>query len=244
MPSKSNKTSQTSKEIIDISNLNITDKLGGAKKKEIKHDSETKSETEIEESDAEESDAESSEESNTDEQISSDDDRDIDEELEEAEIEEAEIEETEIEEAETEETDKETDVDEKTNIESDNESKEEENEENTKDKCYQKFSKKSIVDTEIDYDEYFIKDEEIIIIKSGRLTKPYLTKYEKVRILGDRSRQLAQGAKPMIKNTTGLSHKEVALLELKSKVIPLIIERPIPNVGVEKWKLSELEINF
>ncbi len=48
----------------------------------------------------------------------------------------------------------------------------------------------------------------------------------------------------MIKNTTGLSHKEVALLELKSKVIPLIIERPIPNVGVEKWKLSELEINL
>jgi len=48
----------------------------------------------------------------------------------------------------------------------------------------------------------------------------------------------------MIKNTVGLSHKEVALLELKNKVIPLIIERPIPNVGVEKWKLSELEINL
>ena len=135
-----------------------------------------------------------------------------------------------------------TDADEKTNRESDNESKEDE--EDTKDKCYQKFSKKSNLDTDIDYDEYFIKDEEVIINKTVILTKPYLTKYEKVRILGDRSRQLAQGAKPMIKNTTGLSHKEVALLELKNKVIPLIIERPIPNVGVEKWKLSELEINL
>ena len=237
MPSKSNKTSQASKEIIDVSNLNITNELlGGAKKKEINNNSE---------SEIEESEVESSEESNTDEQVSSDDDRDIDEEHEEAEVEEVEeVEEAEIEEIETEETDKETDVDEKTNIESDNESKEEDNEEDTKDKCYQKFSKKSNIDTDIDYDEYFIKDDEIIINKTGRLTKPYLTKYEKVRILGDRSRQLAQGAKPMIKNTTGLSHKEVALLELKNKVIPLIIERPIPNVGVEKWKLSELEINL
>ena len=183
-----------------------------------------------------------------DEQVSSDEERDVDDEQEdEQEDEPDEPEETETETEETDkETDKETDADEKTNRESDNESKDDDEdiEENGKDKCYQKFSKKSNIDTEIDYDEYFIKDDEIIINKIGRLTKPFLTKYEKVRILGDRSRQLAQGAKPMIKNTTGLSHKEVALLELKSRVIPLIIERPIPNVGVEKWKLSEIEINL
>jgi len=239
MPSKSNKlTQEASKEIIDVSKLNINNKLsGGAKKTESEPDSEPESES---------SEEDTSDESNIDEQVSSDDDRDIDEEqYEEQDIEEQQETETETE-IETEETDKETDADEKTNRESDNESKEDEedNEENIKDKCYQKFSKKSNVDTDIDYDEYFIKDEEFIINKNGRLTKPYLTKYERVRILGDRSRQLAQGAKPMIKNTTGLSHKEVALLELKSKVIPLIIERPIPNVGVEKWKLSELEINL
>ena len=34
----------------------------------------------------------------------------------------------------------------------------------------------------------------------------------------------------------------MSILELKNKLSPLIIERPIPNVGVEKWKLSELEI--
>ena len=241
MPSKSNKTNQISKEIIDISKLNINDRIsGGAKKKNKEPESDYESDSETESSEIE-----SSDESNVDEQVSSDDERDIDEEQDEEQDENEEEEETE--ETETEETDKETDVDEKTNRESDNESKvdEEDNEEdNTKDKCYQKFSKKSIVDTDIDYDEYFIKDDEIIINKTGRLTKPYLTKYEKVRILGDRARQLAQGAKPMIKNTTGLSHKEVALLELKNKVIPLIIERPIPNVGVEKWKLTELEINL
>ena len=115
-------------------------------------------------------------------------------------------------------------------------------EDNNGEKCYQKFSKNNKLDDEIDYDEYFNQDDDIIINKTERICKPYLFKYERVRILGDRSRQLAQGAKPMIKNTTGLSHKEVAILELKNKLIPLIIERPIPNSGTEKWRLSELEI--
>ena len=46
----------------------------------------------------------------------------------------------------------------------------------------------------------------------------------------------------MLKNIMDLSSKEIAKLELKNKIIPLIIERPIPNSGVERWKLSELEI--
>jgi len=46
----------------------------------------------------------------------------------------------------------------------------------------------------------------------------------------------------MLKNTVGLSSKEIALLELKNKIIPLIIERPIPNSISERWNLSELEI--
>ena len=46
----------------------------------------------------------------------------------------------------------------------------------------------------------------------------------------------------MVRDTKGLSTREIALLELKNKVIPLIIERPIPNSAPERWKLSELEI--
>jgi DNA-directed RNA polymerase I, II, and III subunit RPABC2 len=107
------------------------------------------------------------------------------------------------------------------------------------DKCYAKYID---IDGEIDIDEYF-NEEDNKIIKNDRISKPFLTKYEKVRLLSDRTRQLAQGAKPMVKNTSGYSHKDIAKMELKSKLIPLIIERPIPNVGTEKWKLSELEIN-
>ena len=107
------------------------------------------------------------------------------------------------------------------------------------DKCYAKYID---IDGEIDIDEYF-NEEDNKIIKNDRISKPFLTKYERVRLLSDRTRQLAQGAKPMVKNTSGYSHKDIAKMELKSKLIPLIIERPIPNVGTEKWKLSELEIN-
>ena len=112
-------------------------------------------------------------------------------------------------------------------------------EETLKNKCYSKYA--SLDYDEIDLDELF-GDDEFHNIKNVRLSKPILTKYERVRLLSVRSRQLAQGAKPMLKNTSGLSSKEVALLELKHKIIPLDIERPIPNCGVEKWKLSELEI--
>jgi DNA-directed RNA polymerase subunit K/omega len=107
----------------------------------------------------------------------------------------------------------------------------------TSNKCYSKYAKED----DFDLDEYF-KDDDIIITKTGRVGKPILFKYEKVRLLSDRSRQLAEGAKPMIKNTAGLGHKDIALLELKNKLIPLIIERPIPNAGSERWRLSELEI--
>ena len=68
-----------------------------------------------------------------------------------------------------------------------------------------------------------------------------MLKYERVRLLGDRAQQLALGAKPMLKNIEGLSTKEIAELEIKNNVIPLIIERPLPNGKKERWYISELE---
>jgi DNA-directed RNA polymerase I, II, and III subunit RPABC2 len=105
-------------------------------------------------------------------------------------------------------------------------------------KCIKKYVS---MEDDINLEELF-GDEDNNIIKEDRITKPILTKYEKVRILSTRIKQLQQGAKPMLKNYSGLSATEMALEELKHKVIPLIIERPVPNVGIEKWKLSELQI--
>jgi DNA-directed RNA polymerase subunit K/omega len=104
--------------------------------------------------------------------------------------------------------------------------------------CYSKYAAEA---DEVDLEELFANDD-FKLTKTARLSKPVLFKYEKVRLLSTRAKQLANGAKPMIKNTENLSSKEIALLELKNKLIPMIIERPIPNSGVERWKLSELEI--
>lgn len=113
------------------------------------------------------------------------------------------------------------------------------NEETLKKKCYSKYAK--IDYDELDLDEMF-GDDKILVEKNTRISKPVLTKYEFVRLLTDRTKQLAQGAKHMLKNTQELSSKEIAKLEIKEGVIPLIIERPIPNSKSERWKITELEV--
>lgn len=80
----------------------------------------------------------------------------------------------------------------------------------------------------------------LIVPKNKRITKPRLTKYERERILGDRANMIQSGAKPMVKNTRNMSPKEIALLELKNNVIPIIIRRGLSNGMIEEWKVSEL----
>ena len=125
----------------------------------------------------------------------------------------------------------------------DNDEKEEkdyiENEETLKSKCYSKYARVDYDD--LDFDELF-GEETLSNNKNIRLSKPILTKYEFVRILTDRTKQVAQLSKRMLKDTENLTAKEIAKLELKNKIIPLIIERPVPNSNAERWKLSELEI--
>lgn len=84
------------------------------------------------------------------------------------------------------------------------------------------------------------KSDNKIIPPTKRITKPFMTKYERVRLISDRARQLADGAKPLIKDVTGLSSKDIAILELNNNIIPLIIERPLPNGYKEVWKVKEL----
>lgn len=94
------------------------------------------------------------------------------------------------------------------------------------------------------------EDDEIILRNIGevvpndqRITIPHLTKYEMVRVIGDRTMQLTLGAKPMIKNTSNLNPRMIAQLELEARVIPIKIIRPLPDGRREIWLLSELFIN-
>jgi len=54
-----------------------------------------------------------------------------------------------------------------------------------------------------------------------RMTTPYMTKYERARVLGTRALQ-------------------IAMKELKAKKIPIIIRRYLPDGSYEDWGIDEL----
>ena len=76
-------------------------------------------------------------------------------------------------------------------------------------------------------------------------SQPFLTQYEKTRILGFRTNQLAQGARPLLLNGVPEHVKttlEIARLELEQRRLPFIVKRPMPDGTFEYWRLSDLLI--
>lgn len=74
-------------------------------------------------------------------------------------------------------------------------------------------------------------------------TYPFLTLYEKTKIVGLRANQLSQGARPYVsvpKHITDV--RDIARLELEQKRLPYIIKRPLPNGTFEYWRLADLMI--
>jgi DNA-directed RNA polymerase subunit K/omega len=92
------------------------------------------------------------------------------------------------------------------------------------------------IDFEEDYDE---KEEQVE--DSKRITINRLTKYEKVRIIGIRAKQIMTGANILIKGVENRTPTEIAELELKHNMVPFKIKRRLPTGKFEIWKLSELE---
>jgi DNA-directed RNA polymerase I, II, and III subunit RPABC2 len=87
-----------------------------------------------------------------------------------------------------------------------------------------------------------VSDSNNIIIDNLHRTIPFLTKYEKARILGQRAKQINYGAKPLIKIPENIIDGYViAELELQQKKIPFIIRRPLPGGCCEYWNVKDLE---
>lgn len=87
-----------------------------------------------------------------------------------------------------------------------------------------------------------VRDEYNNIIDPLHKTLPYLTKYEKARILGQRAKQIETGAKPLVKVPENIIDGYIiAELELREKKVPFIIKRPIPGGAFEYWHLRDLE---
>ncbi|OLY80625.1 DNA-directed RNA polymerases I, II, and III subunit RPABC2 [Smittium mucronatum] len=73
-----------------------------------------------------------------------------------------------------------------------------------------------------------------------RVTTPYMTKYERARILGTRALQLSLSAPVMVELDGESDPLEIAAKELREKKIPLIIRRYLPNGTFEDWRVQDL----
>ena len=87
-----------------------------------------------------------------------------------------------------------------------------------------------------------VRDRNGIIIDDLHRTIPYLTKYEKARILGQRAKQINSGASVFVKVPEKvIDGYLIAELELQEKRVPFIIRRPLPNGASEYWSIKDLE---
>ena len=94
----------------------------------------------------------------------------------------------------------------------------------------------------LDIAEPEINVSDTVIDDNKRTSKNKMTRYEFVRIIGERIMQLTKGAKPLIrqnKQSMELSYKEIAIEELKANMIPFKIRRFVKD-HYEIWKIEEL----
>jgi len=80
--------------------------------------------------------------------------------------------------------------------------------------------------------------------KDGKIVTgpPTLTRFERARIMGARALQLSLGAPVFIKipkNAT--SSLEIAMEELKQRVIPIVIKRTLPNGDYQHLPIDQFE---
>jgi DNA-directed RNA polymerase I, II, and III subunit RPABC2 len=93
-----------------------------------------------------------------------------------------------------------------------------------------------IKDTPYEPAEIIRKDNQIV---TG---PPTLTRFEQARIMGARALQLSLGAPVFIeipKNAT--TSLEIAMEELKQRVIPIVIKRTLPNGDYQNLSIDQFE---
>ena len=136
--------------------------------------------------------------------------------------------------------------------ESDDEDEEEEEDDNYLQKFSAEVNRNFLLENHPEcsinnYDEIIalavvIRDKYNNIIDDLHKSLPYLTKYEKARVIGQRAKQINSGAKTFVKVPENvIDGYLIAELELKEKRMPFIIRRPIFGGGCEYWNIRDLE---
>ncbi|KAH3685915.1 hypothetical protein WICPIJ_003104 [Wickerhamomyces pijperi] len=81
---------------------------------------------------------------------------------------------------------------------------------------------------------------ELAIPREKRSTTPYMTKYERARILGTRALQISMNAPVLVDLEGETDPLQIAIKELGQKKIPLVIRRYLPDGSYEDWGCDEL----
>jgi DNA-directed RNA polymerase subunit K/omega len=90
---------------------------------------------------------------------------------------------------------------------------------------------------------HIVRDNNGNIVDPLHRTLPFITKFEKARILGERAKQINAGAHAMVAvDEDMIDGYLIALKEYDEQKIPIILRRPLPNGGCEYWKLKDLEL--
>jgi len=99
----------------------------------------------------------------------------------------------------------------------------------------------------LDYSESVMQKLQLKAVGStddpNHKSQPFLTQFEKTRILGFRTNQLAQGARAFVTVPPHItSTLDIAKMELEQRRLPFIVKRPMPDGTFEYWRLSDLMI--
>jgi len=140
------------------------------------------------------------------------------------------------------------------NYESEEDSEEEEEFDNTHLQKFQENMNMSFLEKmhpetrSINYDEMValarvVRDKNGKIIDPLHKTLPFLTKYERARVIGARAEQIDHGGEPFIPlEESIINGRTIALMEFEARKIPFILARPLPNGSTEYWHLHDLEV--
>ena len=87
-----------------------------------------------------------------------------------------------------------------------------------------------------------IRNKEGKIVDKLHKTLPFVTKYERTRLIGARAKQINHGSEPLVEVPDSIIDEyTIAVMEFEQKKLPFIIRRPLPNGVCEYWKFRDLE---
>jgi DNA-directed RNA polymerase I, II, and III subunit RPABC2 len=106
------------------------------------------------------------------------------------------------------------------------------------DRAIEVIEKRQIITESVDHEPVEIKNSTNVITTGP----PTLTRFEKARIMGSRALQLSLGAPPFIDFSKNISTSlEIAMEELRQKVIPIVIRRTLPNGDYQNIAIEQFQ---